>query len=87
MPFFCFRKKSKPGVTSKRDQERLLEYLKQGDLKNFENLLEHQKENNINPDHVYGGTCNKTCLAEASKRGMTKFIEALLNNKADPNIV
>jgi ankyrin repeat protein len=87
MPFFCFRKKSKPGVIYKIDQESLLEYLEKGNLRDFENLLKHKDEYNTDLDHVYGRTCNKTCLAEASKRGRTKFMKALLNNGANPNFV
>ena len=87
MPFFCFRKKSKPGVNYKTYQESLLKFLEELNLRGFENLLEHKDEYNINPDHVYGGTCYKTCLAEASMRGLTDFIETLLKNGADPNIV
>jgi ankyrin repeat protein len=87
MSFFCFRKKYKPGVNYKLYQERLLEYLEEGNFRGFEKLLEQKDEYNINPDHEYGRTCNKTCLAEASMRGLTEFIEALLNNGADPNFV
>ena len=87
MPFFCFRKKSKPGVNYKTGQELLLKYLEEGNLSKFKELLKNKAKYNINPDHVYGGTCNKTCLAEASMRGLTTFIEALLENGADPNVV
>lgn len=87
MQFCCFRKKSKPRVNYKKYQEDLLEYLEGGNLSEFKKLLENKDKYNINPDHEYGGTCNKTCLAEASKKGLTEFIEALLNNGADPNFV
>ena len=84
---FCFRKKSKSSVNYKQHQENLLKYLKERNLSKFRKLLERKNEYKINPDHVYGGNCNKTCLAEASKQGLTEFIEALLTNGADPNVV
>lgn len=65
----------------------LLKYLEEENLSAFKKLLKDKDKYNINPDHVYGGTCNKTCLAEASKEGLTEFIEALLNNGADPNVL
>jgi len=85
MTFFCFRKKSKPGVNSKTYQDSLLKYLKEENLSEFKKLLEHKDEYKINPDHVYD--FNMTCLAEASMKGLTEFIKALLNNGADPNFV
>ena len=61
--------------------------MEEDNFSEFNKLLESKDKYNINPDHVYGGNCDKTCLAEASKKGLTQFIEALLNNGADPNIV
>ena len=87
MQFFCFRKESKPGVNYKIYQDYLLKYLEENELEKFKELLESKDKYNINPDHVYGGNYDKTCLAEASKKGLTQFIEALLNKGADPNIV
>jgi len=87
MPFFCFRKKSNPGVNFKTYQEGLLKYLEDEKLSEFKKLLEHKDEYKINLDHVYGNPCYKTCLAEASKKGLTEFIKTLLKNGADPNTV
>ena len=78
------QEKSNPGVNYKTYKKSLLKYLEKGNDSGFETLL---NKYDINLDHVYGGTCNKTCLAEASKRGQTDFIETLLKNVADPNIV
>ena len=87
MTFFCFRTESKPGVNYKTCQENLLKYLETKKLSEFEELLNNKANYKINPDHEYGGTCNKTCLAEACMRGQTEFIEALLKKGADPNFV
>jgi ankyrin repeat protein len=86
MQFFCFRKKSKPGVNYKTYQELLLKYLEKDKLTEFKELLKN-KAKYINPDHVYDYPCFKTCLAIASDSGLTTFIKALLENGADPNVI
>jgi hypothetical protein len=83
MQFFCFRKESKPGVNNKMYQDDLLKHLEEENLSEFKELLQGKDKYNINAIHV---RC-KTFLAEASKKGLTKFVQALLNNGADPNIV
>jgi ankyrin repeat protein len=78
---------SKFNATCKQNQQRLLEYLEDENLSAFTDMLQNKDINNIDPNHENGDPYYKTCLVIASQKGLVEFMEALLANGADPNLI
>ncbi|KDR14973.1 transient receptor potential cation channel protein painless-like [Zootermopsis nevadensis] len=78
---------SKFKVTGKQNQQHLLKYLEDGDFGAFINLLKGKDKNDINLNHEYSDPYYKTCLAIACQKGMVEFVEVLLANNADSNLI